>query len=162
MMEDIGVIGLGNPLRKDDGIGIALLKHLEKKKIELPSDVKIIDGGTRGMNLLHIFSKFNTVILIDAINFNEKPGIFRFFNSKDIIHKNHLDIINSHNPDIFKIIELSKKIYNKPNKIYFFGVQPKDTSFGQSLTPEIEKVFDNLSLNLIKEINDLHKNLKNL
>ena len=50
-----GIIGVGNPLRRDDGIGIVLLEKLIEKKSDLPEGIEYIDGGTGGMNLLHIF-----------------------------------------------------------------------------------------------------------
>jgi len=58
-MKKIGVIGIGNPLRKDDGIGIVLLEKLVEIKDDLPDDIEYIDGGTGGMNLLHLFARFD-------------------------------------------------------------------------------------------------------
>ena len=52
-MKKIGVIGIGNPLRRDDGIGILLLEKLVERKENMPDDIEYIDGGTGGMNRNH-------------------------------------------------------------------------------------------------------------
>ena len=50
MRKKIGIIGLGNPLRHDDGIGLLLLQHLQTQKKILPKNIEYIDDGTNGMN----------------------------------------------------------------------------------------------------------------
>jgi hydrogenase maturation protease len=69
MKKKIGIIGLGNPLRCDDGIGLLLLQHIQKQKKILPKNIEYIDGGISGMNLLHLLAQFDTVLLIDAVDF---------------------------------------------------------------------------------------------
>ena len=46
----IGIIGVGNPLRKDDGIGLLLLNYIKKESHYFPESVSFVDGGTGGMN----------------------------------------------------------------------------------------------------------------
>jgi hydrogenase maturation protease len=84
MKQKIGIIGLGNPLRRDDGIGLLLLQHLQTQKKNLPKNIEYIDGGTSGMNLLHLLAQFDVVMLIDAVDFKGKPGDARVFSLNDI------------------------------------------------------------------------------
>ena len=141
-MKNIGIIGIGNPLRCDDGIGIVLLGHLTKRKKDLPSNINFIDGGIGGMNLLHLFTRFELVVLIDAVKFNGKPGEFRFFNSKDLKSRKISVRTSIHESDVLKIIDMARNLYDYKNDIFIFGVQPKDTSFGQKLSSELEKNLD--------------------
>src|SRR5690348_18483909 len=67
------VIGLGNPLMGDDGLGLAALARLEQEW-QLPPEVELLDGGTWGMNLLPVIEDAQRVLLIDAIHADLPAG----------------------------------------------------------------------------------------
>jgi len=67
------VIGLGNPLMGDDGLGLAALDRL-RAQWELPATVRLVDGGTWGMNLLPLLEDAEAVVLIDAIDAGRVAG----------------------------------------------------------------------------------------
>jgi len=147
-----GVIGIGNPLRRDDGIGIVLLEKLIEKKNDLPSDIEYVDGGTGGMNLLHMLALFDVVLIIDAVNFNGRPGEPKLFRPEDVQSKKASINIPTHETDILKIIHLSKELGEIPDELFIFGIQPKDTSQGDGLSSDLHEAVSSLTLNLQKEI----------
>jgi hydrogenase maturation protease len=159
-MKKIGVIGIGNPLRKDDGIGIVLLEKLVEIKGDLPDDIEYIDGGTGGINLLHLFARFDIVVFIDAVNFGGEIAESKFFNSEDVISKNIQIKISTHGSDILKIIQLSKNLGENPNDIFIFGVQPQDITPGTRLSHEIQENIDLLVNNLKFELKNVMENIK--
>ena len=159
-MKKIGVIGIGNPLRKDDGIGIVLLEKLVEIKDDLPDDIEYIDGGTGGMNLLHLFARFDIVVFIDAVNFGGKVAESKFFNSEEVISKNIQIKISTHGSDILKIIQLSKELGENPDEIFIFGVQPQDMTPGTRLSHEIQENIDLLVNNLKVELKNVMENIK--
>jgi len=159
-MKKIGVIGIGNPLRKDDGIGIVLLEKLVEIKDDLPDDIEYIDGGTGGMNLLHLFARFDIVVFIDAVNFGGEIAESKFFNSEDVISKNIQIKISTHGYNILKIIQLSKKLGENPDEIFIFGVQPQDMTPGTRLSHEIQENIDLLVDNLKVELKNIMENIK--
>ena len=141
----IGIIGLGNPLRRDDGIGIILLEKLRKYSNKFFIDkFDLIDGGTGGMNILHILANYDIIVIIDAMDFNANPGDYRFFKSNEILSKKKNIKISTHETDFLKIIEVSEKLKEKPDKIYIFGVQPKDVTFGTNLSNELKVMLNDL------------------
>jgi hydrogenase maturation protease len=150
-----GIIGVGNPLRRDDGIGIVLLEKIIEKKNDLPEGIEYIDGGTGGMNLLHILALFDVALIIDAVNFNGRPGESKLFKSEDICSKKSSINMSTHETDILKIINLSKELGEAPNNLFVFGVQPKDTSHGDDLSPELQKAVSSLTLSLQNEITNI-------
>ena len=83
-MKKVGVIGIGNPLRRDDGIGIVLLEKLVERRNELPENIEFINGGIGGMNLLHILARYDVVVVIDAVNFDGEVGESKLFKSEDV------------------------------------------------------------------------------
>jgi len=147
-----GIIGVGNPFRKDDGIGIVLLEKLIEKKDDLPQDIEYIDGGTGGMNLLHILALFDVALVIDAVKLNGCPGESKLFKSEDVRSKKSSINISTHESDVLKIINLSKELGEIPDQLFIFGVQPKDVSQGDNLSPELQKSIPLLTSNLKNEI----------
>ena len=66
------VIGIGNPLRGDDGVGVALVARLREAGV--PDGVDLLDGGLGGLALLDDFEDVARVILVDAADFGGAPG----------------------------------------------------------------------------------------
>jgi hydrogenase maturation protease len=156
-MEKIGIIGIGNLLRKDDGVGIVLLELLVKRKKEFPKNIEFIECGTGGMNLLHLLAQFDTVLLIDAVDFKGRPGEARVFSLKDIQSQKKPVMMSTHDPDFLNLLRLSQALKELPETLVIFGVQPRDVSHGMGLSKEIETVIDHLFLKLQKEIRDFFK-----
>ena len=154
-MKKVGVIGIGNPLRRDDGIGIVLLEKLVERKNELPENVEFVNGGTGGMNLLHILARYDVAVVIDAVNFDGEVGESKLFKSEDVNSKKIPINISTHESDILKVIQLSKKLKECPSKLFIFGIQSEDTSFGQTISTNLETVVESLMFcleNKIKKI----------
>jgi hydrogenase maturation protease len=151
-MKKIGVIGIGNPLRRDDGIGILLLEKLVERKENLPEDIEYIDGGTGGMNLLHLFSRYDVVLIIDAVNFNEKTGESKLFTLEDVHRKKNPIAISTHESDILKVIQLSKELGEAPDRFFIFGVQPRDIVYGTDISFELQQKIEVLLDSLRQEI----------
>jgi len=154
-MKKVGVIGIGNPLRRDDGIGIVLLEKLVERRNELPENVDFVNGGTGGMNLLHILARYDVVVVIDAVNFDGEVGESKLFKSEDVNSQKIPINISTHESDILKVIQLSKKLKECPSKLFIFGIQPEDTSFGQTISTNLETVVESLMFcleNKIKKI----------
>lgn len=151
-MKKIGIIGIGNPLRRDDGIGLILLEKLKNIKDKLPVNMEYIDGGTGGIKLLHILSDFDLVILLDAVNFNGEIGESRLLKFEDIKRKKDLEFKSTHSMDILKVIEISKNLDNAPKNIFIFAIQPADISFGMNIS---KKLNDNLELIMENLVNKL-------
>jgi hydrogenase maturation protease len=154
-MKKTAVIGIGNTLRQDDSIGIVLLDKLKQKKEELNEKIEFIDGGSGGMNLLHYLADFDKVFIIDAVDFGGKPGEFRFFQKDDVVSKKIKIHFSTHENDFLKIINLSEELNEMPEKLFIFGIQPKNMGIGSNLSPE-------LSESLEKNLNQITKEIINL
>lgn len=150
-MKKIGIIGLGNPLRQDDGIGIKLIEKLVKKKNRFSQNIEFIDGGTGGISLIHLFAKFDIVLLIDAIDFNAKPGDFKFFKIDDKVYSDKNINFTTHEENILNVLKIFEKIYEKP-ELYMFGIQPKKIDFKNKLTKELDNKIELILSSLEEKI----------
>ena len=107
------------------------------------------------MNLLHLLAQFDTVMLIDAVDFKGKPGDVRVFSLKDIRSLKKPMILSTHDSDFLNILRLSQELKELPETLVIFGVQPRDVSHGIGLSKEIEMILDDLYLKVQKEIQNL-------
>jgi hydrogenase maturation protease len=155
----IAIIGVGNPLRKDDGIGIALLHHLKKEVKLFPNSLCFIDGGTGGMNLLHICNKYDVVIILDAVDFKGNPGETRFFSIDEIKSNKQVSSVSTHHEDLFKIIRIGQELGECPEKVFIFGVQPAEIGFGEGLTEQINVKIKDIIISMKKNILRLTKQI---
>jgi len=151
-MKKVGIIGLGNPLRKDDGIGLILLDKLRKNSSKLPDSFHFIDGGTGGLNLIHILSDYKIIILLDAVNFGGNVGDSKFFKTSVFKLKENSKNFSTHEHNFIKVIELAKKLEYSSDLILIFGIQPKNISFGYELSKELKENITKIYENFIVSI----------
>ena len=152
MKKKIGIIGLGNPLRHDDGIGLVLLRYLQEHKKKLSRTIELIDGGTSGMNLLHILEKYETIILIDAVDFKGIPGEIKKFSVDEIKSQKIPILLSTHETDFLTVFSLATQLGKTPTDLEIFGIQPKNISPGIGLSPELQKVLRLLQNQILNEI----------
>ena len=128
----LGVIGLGNPLRGDDAIGIVIIEELKKYKFD--NDIELIDGGEGGFNILHYLMRFKKVLIIDAVDFGGNVGETKVFNINDTFFENlHL---STHDINICKIADILRILGEIP-EIFIFGIQPKNMNYVEGLSSDI-------------------------
>ena len=121
------VIGLGNPLMADEGIGSALVGALAglAEAGKLPTEnVEYLDGGCGGMYLLHSIAERKKVVLIDCARMGLEPGAIRRFTPDEVQTVKQMTHLSLHEVDILRVIELAKLIGQCPDEIVIFGIEP--------------------------------------
>jgi hydrogenase maturation protease len=131
------VIGVGNPILQDDGVGIHVANQL-KQHINHP-DVTFDEALTGGMNLLDLLLGYDKAILIDAVNIkNAKDGEVKRLLLSDFpsVHSN-----NPHDVSLIEALKLAKNLGEKriPNEIVIIGIVLKEIPFvfGDQLSSKI-------------------------
>ncbi|MCK5153943.1 MAG: hydrogenase maturation protease [Spirochaetales bacterium] len=140
---------MGNPLRRDDGIGPEVIRLLTKDRTKknstykLSSDIDLIDGGTDGLGLIEYLKDYKKVIIIDAVEMKLKPGTIKVFTPEEAVIKINSDALSTHGFGIAELIKLAKGLDINPELI-IVGVQPEDISYGEGLSDSIEPVLNKL------------------
>ncbi|MFH0739356.1 MAG: hydrogenase maturation protease [Candidatus Omnitrophota bacterium] len=145
MSKKIAVIGIGNTLRRDDGIGIIILESL--LGFYKRQDLDYFNFGNAGFDLLHRIKTYDAVLIIDGINAGFGIGEFKIGELKDIQYKIDDSLTSTHEFNLRSIFEFSKNLGIK-TKIYLAGIQVGDTSFGEGLS----EVLKHRREDIIKEI----------
>lgn len=79
VMKKVLIVGVGNILMGDDGVGPYVVNRIVDSGCILPEDVEVMDGGTAGLDLLHAMQGREKVIIVDALNVDDRPGsVYRF------------------------------------------------------------------------------------
>jgi hydrogenase maturation protease len=133
------VLGVGNPILKDDGAGIHVIRQL-KKYVKDP-DVTLDEAMTGGMNLLDMIIGYEKAILIDTVKMKgAKTGEVRRFSLRDFssVHSS-----NPHDVDLLEALKLAEKLGEKriPKEIVIVGISVNETQhvFGEQLSEKIAK-----------------------
>jgi len=140
-LKPIIIIGLGNPLMTDEGIGTAMVDELTKLAAagKLPSEnVDYLDGGCGGMYLLHSIAERKKVILIDCAKMGLEPGAICRFTPDEVNTVKQMTHLSLHEVDILRVIELAKLLDQCPDEIVIFGIQPAAIAPHMGLTASIE------------------------
>lgn len=147
--EKIIILGTGNILLKDEGIGVRVIQKMEELK--LPENVELVDGGVAGINLPYLIEGADRLIVIDCVDAESEPGdIFRF--TPDDVDMPQRDVTMSfHDITLLEALELAKKDGKGPETV-IIGVQPKEIEWGLELTPELEKVIPEVIEIVLKEL----------
>ena len=160
MVKSFAVIGVGNPFRGDDGIGVFLIQKLIKDKLFSNESIDLIEGGIGGMNLFHLIGSYKTVILIDAVDFNASPGECIFFSSDDIGSSNKIpSTVSTHGEDVFSVLKTVIKYTDNPPRIFIFGIQPKKIAMSEGFS---EKIQQNIPVYLRKISKQIREKLREL
>jgi hydrogenase maturation protease len=147
--KNILVLGLGNLLLSDEGVGIHVIRELQKRS--LPKNILLMDGGTGGFELIRYFPGRERVIIIDAMKSEQKPGsIFR-------ITPEELDLSESHPYSSHQggLSELLKEIINlnPMPEIIIYGIAVGEIGqYNMNLSRDVKRAIPALISLIIREL----------
>jgi hydrogenase maturation protease len=136
------VIGVGNPLMGDDGLGLAVLDRL-RAEWHLPDDVDLVDGGTWGMNLLPVIEDAERVLLIDAIEIGAAPGT-EVILPHDRLPRYLATKISPHEVDLRDVLALAELRGTLPEYTTAIGLQPERIELSEELSAVVQDGLDHL------------------
>ena len=145
LQPQILVVGVGNPYRHDDGIGIEIIKIL---KTENNPNLVILDGGTDGLSLFDQLFLYERAIIIDAVFMGEISGTVKLFSPKEARSQINSDALSTHGFGLAELLKLVEEFAIK-TEIKIIGVQPENTDFGEGLSDVVKNKIPHI-LSLIK------------
>ncbi|MCX7838718.1 MAG: hydrogenase maturation protease [Anaerolineae bacterium] len=156
-MKPILILGLGNPLQGDDGVGCRVVQALQARP--LPNNVEVLDGGTPGIGLLNLIEGRARVIIVDAAEMGLAPGEFRRFTANQVTLTGAAQRLSLHRSGVADALALAQALNLQLPEIVFFGVQPASVEWRASLSPTvhdavprvIDAILDELSQSMKSE-----------
>jgi hydrogenase maturation protease len=136
------VIGLGNPIMADDGLGLVALERL-RQGWRLSESVRLVDGGTWGMNLLPLIEEAQRVVFLDAIDAGRPVGTLVAVERHELPRFLALKL-SPHQVDLKEVLALAELRGTLPEDLVALGLQPGRLEMYCGLSPEIECRLDEL------------------
>jgi hydrogenase maturation protease len=134
------VLGLGNPLMADDGLGLVALERL-RAEWEIPDSVTLADGGTWGMMLLPMIEEADELLLLDAIRAGQPPGTFTEL-AREQLPRYFAHKLSPHQIDLREVLALTELRGTMPARVVAIGAEPERVEMSTELTPVVEARVD--------------------
>lgn len=145
------VLGLGNVLMSDEGVGVHLIARLSALKKNFPH-VDFIDAGTAGMSVLHLIANRRKAVIIDCAEMQTAPGTIRRFGPQQVKSVKTLTHYSCHEADILQIVGICRQLGQSPDEIIFFGIEPQTVAPGRALSQTLADRLDDYVDAVCKEL----------
>jgi len=147
------VLGIGNVLLQDEGIGIHALAELQRR-YSFDEAVAFLDGGTAGVELLRYLDGQDRVVIVDAVTAGHPPGTVFRVEGQDVPRMFHVRI-SPHQIGLSDVLATAMISDALPAQMVMFGVEPQTMTTGLALTPVVEASLDKLAGAVVEELRRL-------
>ena len=143
------ILGLGNPLLGDEGIGVRVVEELKGR--ELPDGVAVVEGGTAGLGLIGLMEGYQRVIIVDAADMGRSPGCVVRFTPLEAQFKTAEAPLSLHQIGLGEMLALAEALEVAPAELVIIGIQPSQVEMGARLSPEVERAIPQIIRTILDE-----------
>jgi len=147
-MKKTVVLGAGNELFKDEGVGVHAARILQTKL--LPSDVEVIDGGT-SPDIWSLIDGADKLIIVDAVRGGCEPGTIYRFTPQQIVADRGI-VTSVHQMGILENLSLMELVGGKPKETVIIGVEPAELEPGLELSAKLQERMPKIIQTVLGEI----------
>ncbi|WP_459815717.1 HyaD/HybD family hydrogenase maturation endopeptidase [Geotalea toluenoxydans] len=144
------VLGIGNPIMSDDGVGAKVIQLLQSLYI-FPSEVILLDGGTMGIDLLPKLEGVERLILVDAVDTGKTPGTLVLLSGNEIPLANGTKV-SPHQIELKDLLTVAELLGSLPAEIVLCGIQPAFTGLGTELSPAVSAQIGHLANEVLLQL----------
>jgi len=142
-MAKLTVIGIGNILMSDEGVGVRLVEKL-RDLATWPNQIEFVDGGAGGLNLLNIIEGADRLIVFDAADMRLPPGQFRVISPDQVTEPSPDHYVSMHDVPLMETLSLCERFSHCPEPIRIMAIQPETIDFGRQLSDRLGDAFPGL------------------
>jgi hydrogenase maturation protease len=150
MRPRILVLGLGNILLQDEGLGVRAFERLTGR-YRLPMEVQAIDGGVMGLDLLPYLDGISDLLVIDAVQSGQKPGTLTRLEGEAIPAALSLKM-SMHQVGLQELLAVSDLQGALPTRVVLWGMEPACLEPGLELSPMVAGQLDSLVQAVVREL----------
>jgi hydrogenase maturation protease len=147
------VLGIGNPLRGDDGIGPRVVEELAQRG--LPEGVTALDVGMGGLDLLRVLEGWERAVIVDAAEVGREPGQIVRFTPDHVRLALATDGLSLHHVGLGEVMALADALGQVLPEMVIFGIQPAELDWRQGLSPAVEAALPTLVDAVIEAIEEI-------
>jgi len=142
------VVGVGNLLLKDEGVGIHAVRRLEQ--MQLPDHVQLIDAGTSAIDFISDIQNADKVIFVDAVKAGGEPGSIYRLTKEDIAARTGSQL-SLHEIGVLEALNMAECL-GGCGEVVIIGIEPKEMTWGMELSSELESKLPELIECVLTEI----------
>ncbi|KYZ75036.1 hydrogenase HupD [Anaerosporomusa subterranea] len=139
-MTNIAIVGIGNILLSDEGLGVRVVEELQRGYVFSP-DIHVVDGGTLGLDLVQLLSGCERLIVVDAVAGGQPPGSLYVLHGDEIADY-FRGKISLHEAGIREVLRMLEVMEKPLPEVVILGLEPGSIEWGFSLSPAVA---DNLA-----------------
>ncbi len=143
------IIGVGNPLRGDDGAGPAVIQHLQNR---LPPSVITLQLDSDGVSLMEAWRGFERVILVDAAGSGAIPGAIHRFDASRTKLPRGLFHYSSHLIGVVEAVELARQLGRLPERLVVYGIEGAAFAYSEGLSAEVAAAVERVASAIAAEL----------
>jgi hydrogenase maturation protease len=147
------VLGLGNVLLEDDGVGVLAAQRLIEE-YEIPSDVRVLDGGTLGLALLPYVEDAERLILVDAVRADAPAGSLVRLDGEDVPPA-VATRLSPHQVGVSDLLDGARWLQRLPSELVLLGVVPQSIELNVGLSMPVESALGALIASVVAEAREL-------
>ena len=147
-MSPILILGIGNILMCDDGVGVRALEAL--RQVPLPDTVELLDGGTFGADLLDEIANRRKVIVLDAMATGAAPGSVLRLAGDELWQEQ--ESLSLHEFGLVETLKMARQLGCAPAEVVVFGVQPQEIALNLTLSTAVAAAIPRLLEQVLAEL----------
>jgi hydrogenase maturation protease len=144
------VLGIGNLIMSDDGIGVRVIQLLTER-YRFPAGVTLLDGGTLGLDLLPRLEGVERLLVVDAVDIGKAPGTLARLAGNDVPIVLETKV-SPHQMGVKDLLAVAMLQGFAPREMILWGVQPERIEMGMELSPAVSAQIEPLVENVIREL----------
>lgn len=147
---DLLVLGLGNVILGDDGLGAAAVARLESR-YRIPAGVRLEDGGTLGLALLDMIAEARNVILVDAVRTGDPPGTLVRIDGDDVMDAVR-DRLSPHQVGVADLLDVARLMDCYPATVTLLGLTPENIELSVERSGPVDRGLERLVAAVVEEV----------
>ena len=144
------VLGIGNLVMADDGIGVRVVQLIEER-YRFPDQVTVLDGGTLGLALLPRIEAAERLLIVDAVQTGAPPGTLIRLAGEEIPPSLE-PWLSPHQIGLKDLLTVASLLGNSPGKTVLWGVQPESVQLALQLSPPVAAQLEPLVGKVLEEL----------
>ena len=146
----IVVLGIGNILMSDEGVGVRTVEELARR-YDLPPEVEVIDGGCSGMEMLDDLARADHVVIVDAVQAGVPPASLVTLHGDDV-PAFFTAKLSPHQVGLCDVLAALKLTDESPGSLTLIGVQPMSLDLAMELSPQVAAILPNIVARVVDEL----------
>jgi hydrogenase maturation protease len=150
----IRILGIGNVLMGDDGLGPYAVEIL-RSRYDFPDHVELVDGGTPGLDFLPYLSHARSVMVLDTVSTKGKPGTLKIYRDREIIGSAPPPRLTPHQPGLRESLMATELTDASPGEMILIGVIPETVEQGTTLSGPALAAVEDVVATVLRELERL-------